>query len=54
VVEDFPKTPATGRIQKILLKTQPPGPAEWDRLRAAKAGLGLRPDHDPVRPGSEP
>jgi crotonobetaine/carnitine-CoA ligase len=42
VIEEFPKTPATGRIQKSSLRAQPPGPAEWDRLRAIKAGPQAR------------
>jgi crotonobetaine/carnitine-CoA ligase len=31
VVEEFPKTPATGRIQKGVLRAKAPGPQQWDR-----------------------
>jgi crotonobetaine/carnitine-CoA ligase len=31
IVEEFPKTPATGRIQKGELRTRAPGSQQWDR-----------------------
>jgi carnitine-CoA ligase len=33
VLPDFPRTPATGRIQKRLLRDQAAGPREWDRTK---------------------
>lgn len=34
-VSTLPRTPATGRVQKGLLRSQPPGDHRWDRLAAA-------------------
>jgi crotonobetaine/carnitine-CoA ligase len=31
VVPEFPKTPATGRVQKSVLRSSPPGALVWDR-----------------------
>jgi carnitine-CoA ligase len=31
VVPEFPKTPATGRVQKSVLRSRPPGALAWDR-----------------------
>jgi crotonobetaine/carnitine-CoA ligase len=36
-VAEFPRTPATERIQKNVLRTQPAGPGQWDRMQAKVA-----------------
>ena len=35
VLADFPRTPATGRIQKRLLRDRAAGPHEWDRTKSS-------------------
>jgi crotonobetaine/carnitine-CoA ligase len=35
IVEEFPKTPATGRIQKSELRKLPIGARQWDRIQSA-------------------
>jgi crotonobetaine/carnitine-CoA ligase len=37
IVEEFPKTPATGRIQKSVLRTQAAGAGQWDRTASKQA-----------------
>lgn len=39
VVLEFPRTPATGRVQKGTLRSQAAGSGEWDRLAAAHGDL---------------
>jgi crotonobetaine/carnitine-CoA ligase len=34
VIEEFPKTPATGRTQKSILRAQAAGPNEWDQQKS--------------------
>jgi crotonobetaine/carnitine-CoA ligase len=41
-VEEFPKTPATGRIQKSVLRTLAAGAAQWDRAQSASAGTARK------------
>jgi crotonobetaine/carnitine-CoA ligase len=36
LVSGLPRTPATGRVQKGTLRSQPPGNHTWDRLVDAK------------------
>jgi crotonobetaine/carnitine-CoA ligase len=36
IVPEFPKTPATGRIQKSSLRVLVPGPHQWDRMAQPK------------------
>ena len=31
LADEFPKTPATGRVQKSVLRARPPGATQWDR-----------------------
>jgi crotonobetaine/carnitine-CoA ligase len=38
VVQDLPKTPATGRIQKSLLRTHAAGAYQWDRAKSSHPG----------------
>jgi len=35
IADEFPRTPATGRIQKNLLRVQAPGAGQWDRVQAS-------------------
>jgi crotonobetaine/carnitine-CoA ligase len=42
IAEEFPKTPATGRIQKGVLRTQAAGAGEWDRTTSSAAGMAAK------------
>jgi crotonobetaine/carnitine-CoA ligase len=42
IAEEFPKTPATGRIQKSVLRTQAAGAGQWDRAQSSNTGPARR------------
>ena len=50
ILPDFPKTPATERIQKSELRSRAPGPNQWDRLNSATSRKTAGPQSRPLPP----